>query len=1614
LVVQLREMGEQSVALFAQLERRLPASFFKQWEDHKQGLRAQIAALVDRGTEDVATVLSELKAALEANRELLVDRTAPLLPPLQSLVVVPEEIARLGASVNALGERALGDSERAQLWRDESRDQAEQSRELIAASRIQLDESLRRTQDLVVARSEAIQALLVDRTETIGVVTRLLEALRGGLDALGEKFALAEETSAARSQAQDQVHTEASQQRHAELRGLIEASRALILDRSEVAEAALAQLADLNAPVAELAGRLEAVGDGVASLQLGVSALQAAHTAKSGELSANLQRMSEHEESRANQVASKLTSLEASQASGAERLIDGLQRVELRLDTLGERAIAIEDAREKLGSIQSTLDEALASSPKLDDLRRLGKDVAQLQAQLGREAQALTAWMERIQTSAIDHAAELREELAGKYQIDLLREDLPAHFAQLNERMEDVLLRYADRSAEADARLPDAIVSRLQGEVAQLGDSLGVLIQQGVGESTSLFAEARLLMQASKALVDERTDLLSLGLSDVGAQLGQMDQKLGGVADRISALLAYLQRGGSEKLAVLIRDAEQKGLRLEQEQREAAQEQGRALRELKSELSARLEMIQASMGQPAETLRLGFSSSADALRGVIASGLDSVSAQLSNQQQVASDRIARLLDDVSLTAIRIEQVQQRETTVLRSEFGTLAKELGGDLNTTREALKTNIANSISEVREMGVLQQRSLAEIINQIQEQSATMQQSLIVSLEGLDRSILSHIEKLTGGQASIRENFAELAKTSLAFRRSSEQLTSLARSVARIERLASDVAGFGGHIQTLSQTAEKLQVDNRRSQQLEDQIVRLQASFQVFASSIARIDAIGPYIEQLHQEALKQADFNAFAESFDVRFQPLATQVLVEKTGKLIGGDLQRLQQLSAALQSLVEQHLQRLQVLEITVTQQLAERVEEAIRQQSLLREDLLARATQQDDLLRQSVAQLLQSVEKATSPLARAELIQQGIAQLRELQVGQYAQLEDLSRQRQREVVELVQDTQTKVLTADREGMRQLTDAGQDRFNKTVQLLTQTHEKSRELQLQHFDLSSKAIQIGLEQAASLARRHQESLVSQAEAHHQQSELLERDLHEQIQSLQRQHFTILKQLQDQNHSQVQSLQNSLQDRTEQLIRQLHADAQRSQGAEFNDVRQLNEQLSNALSDRFDQSLDQAFARSDRGFMQLEALMPLLDQLRTEMLRPRHIEQVVSDVRRELENLPRNVDMQTLQDRLSARLNVSRDQISSNLAAIKEELSGLVESGNSRLGGLATVADKLAERSETAIGKLEHLSAALESVRTDTLRTRISDQNIGLERVSNLVTALQERLGSGIDTVLDRVMGLLSQQDKLADRTEDAQSRLQALVSLSVEQAVADIRRELQSVVRDPGLSAVEDRLRVVILELQNRLAGPSDTAVSLLSDVRVGHDRLGDRVDQSLHRIESIAGLTESMRAEALRPRHLDQVMGELRREFGPLARSNEIDTVSERLRVLGLSTGKVEDQVTRIRAAIQSVEATFGKLDGLSSQLDQFRSEAVREQHIVEAVAHLRRDIEPLVKGSELSSMMVNSVLERLNAVSASANKLEDRVQRLQSETQMMHSEMTEIRGMLARIESKLER
>ena len=1594
-------VGGAIVATANELQQRLEdshASFSKVIDLANRDLIGQIEILSTRSAAASDGLSSQISRLEEQSANLLVHLEARL--PGSFIATFQESLERLSAMVSSLVERGSSDiavllGELKQILEDGRNLLIERTEVFVPALEKlgSLDSGLHELRErlLAIERSgvqgasegntwrDEVRALL---GQTQGIIVERIAALDSAQQqsgGLAEKLAeLAVNLEASFQTGQTKIQDETAQGQ-ASIRHLLEDNRALLIDRSEVLAAGIAKLNDMGVPLAALEQRFE--------------------------------KLSQVSEQGLERLDQSLRAWSDGASKSADQMHDAIGDVRGHVQTLHA---SFAQAQGQLASLQSAFSEAAALGPQASELEGIRDQIAKFNHQLLGEAESIKMAVQRVHADARADIADFRQVVATRSQLDLLRDDLPAQFLELSGRIDSWFRKQAERQLELDAQLPDNIIGKIQHSWDGLTYSIAEVVRRGLGDSTQLFGEAKELLERSKTLMDERTDLLSLGITDVGSQLSQMDQKLGGVADRISALLGYLQRGGGEKLAALMRDAEQKGLRVEQEQREVAEQQTRLLRDLRVELGSRLEQINAGLQQPVELLRQGLSSSADAMRGVIASGMDSIAVQLTSQQQAASDRIAKLLDDVSLTAIRIEQGQQREATVLRSDMGSLAREINADLQQTRDALQVNLSNSLSEVREFSVLQQRSLAEILSQLQEQTATLMQSLSVSLEGLDKSFLNHIEKITGGQASMRENFAELAKTSLAFRRSSEQLTSLSRSIGRIERLAGDVAGFGGQIQSLAQTAEKLQSDTRRSQQLEDQIVRLQASFQTFASSIARIDTLGPYIEQLHQESLKQVDFNAFLETLDARFQPLATQAYAEKSTKLIATDLGRLQQMSGALQNLIEQHLQRLQVLEITVSQQIAERIEEGIRQQTLLREDLLNRAAQQDDLLRLSVSQLIQNLEKATSPLARAELINQSINQLKELQVNYQVQVEETTKQRQRELVDLVQNGQELLSSAQRDGLRQVLDAGQDRYNKILQLQTQLFEKQRDQQTQYHEIGQRSQQQWFDQAQTLIRRNHETLLSLTESQHQQSELLERDLHEQIQSLQRQHFTILKQLQDQNHNQVQSLQNSLQEKTEQLIRQLNADAQRSLSAEFNDVRQVQEQLTNALTERFDQSLEQIVSRSERGFMQLEALQPLLDQLRTDMLRPRHIEQVVADVRRELESVPRNIDLQTLQDRLSAKFGMSKDQLGAALISVKDELSGLVESGNSRLFGISLVTEKLSERSEAAMGKLDHLTAALESVRTDTLRTRISDQNIGLERVTNLVNALQERLGAGLDTVLDRVMGMLTQQDKLAERTEDAQGRLQSLVSLAIEQAVSDIRRELHGVVRDSGLSALEDRVRTAIGDLHDRLVQPSDMAATQLNELRANTDRLNDRIDQNLQRVDAMMGLSESMRAEALRPRHLDQAMSELRREFGPLARSNEIESVSERLRTLGLSSGKVEDQVTRIRAGFQSLESTFAKLDVLSSQVEQTRAESVKEQHIVEAVAVIRRDVEPLVKAGELSSMMVNTLLERLNAVSSSSAKLEDRAQRLQSEMQMMHNEMSELRSILSRIESKLER
>ncbi|NDI23758.1 MAG: hypothetical protein EBY76_12040, partial [Betaproteobacteria bacterium] len=364
---------------------------------------------------------------------------------------------------------------------------------------------------------------------------------------------------------------EGASRAQAEIQRLLEANRELLIDRSEVLAGAMAQLNDMRVPIVALEQRFEA--------------LLHTQSERFTRIDSSLSAQGEQVQQFAGQIQDQLQSLQSS---------------------LGQ-------AQGQLMSLQAAFAEASDQAPQANEVQGIREHMAQIQSQLEREGQAIAQLLDRAQAASREQIVDLRDEIATRLQLDLLKEDLPSQFSELSARIESWFRRQAERSVEAEARLPDAVVGKLQNAWDGLSQSIAEVVRRGFGDSTQLFSEAKALLESSKTLIDERTDLLSLGITDVGSQLSQMDQKLGGVADRISALLGYLQRGGGEKLAALMRDAEQKGLRIEQEQRDQAEQQIRLLRDLRTELGGRLEQINAGLQTPVDLLRQGLSSSSDAL-----------------------------------------------------------------------------------------------------------------------------------------------------------------------------------------------------------------------------------------------------------------------------------------------------------------------------------------------------------------------------------------------------------------------------------------------------------------------------------------------------------------------------------------------------------------------------------------------------------------------------------------------------------------------------------------------------------------------------------------------------------------------------------------------------------------------------------------------------------------------------------------------------------------------------------------------------------------------------------------------------------------------------------------
>ncbi|MGA1348268.1 MAG: hypothetical protein ACO31J_07815, partial [Burkholderiaceae bacterium] len=686
--------------------RALDANLSQQIQQFNQDLLGQIEILSTRTIADSDGLSSQISRIEEQSANLLVHLETRL--PGSFIATFQESIERLSVLVSSLVERGSSDiavllGELKQVLEDGRNLLIERTEVFVPALEKlgSLDSGLHELKERLLAiersgmqgASEAstwrdeVRALL---GQTQGIIVERIATLdsaqqqSGGLAEKLAELAVNLEASFQTGQTKIQVETAQGQ---ASIRHLLEDNRALLIDRSEVLAAGIAKLNDMGVPLAALEQRFE--------------------------------KLSQVSEQGLERLDQSFRAWSDGASKSADQMHGAIGDVRGQVQTLHA---SFAQAQGQLASLQSAFTEAAALGPQASELEGIRDQIAKFNHQLLGEAESIKMSLERVHADARADIADFRQGVATRSQLDLLREDLPAQFLELSGRIDSWFRKQADRQLELDAQLPDNIIGKIQHSWDGLTYSIAEVVRRGLGDSTQLFGEAKELLERSKALMDERTDLLSLGITDVGSQLSQMDQKLGGVADRISALLGYLQRGGGEKLAALMRDAEQKGLRVEQEQREVAEQQTRLLRDLRVELGSRLEQINAGLQQPVELLRQGLSSSADAMRGVIASGMDSIAVQLTSQQQAASDRIAKLLDDVSLTAIRIEQGQQREATVLRSDMGNLAREINADLQQTRDALQVNLSNSLSEVREFSVLQQRSLAEILSQLQEQTATL----------------------------------------------------------------------------------------------------------------------------------------------------------------------------------------------------------------------------------------------------------------------------------------------------------------------------------------------------------------------------------------------------------------------------------------------------------------------------------------------------------------------------------------------------------------------------------------------------------------------------------------------------------------------------------------------------------------------------------------------------------------------------------------------------------------------------------------------------------------------------------------------------------------------------
>ncbi|NDA53093.1 MAG: hypothetical protein EBX66_11705, partial [Betaproteobacteria bacterium] len=199
-----------------------------------------------------------------------------------------------------------------------------------------------------------------------------------------------------------------------------------------------------------------------------------------------------------------------------------------------ERTADLGLAREQIATLQALLEVAAASAPRADDIQQLQEGLKSLDQQFASQHQQLGQFLSEQGEAEVLRGSQLQQTLSANAQELLSRlealgvqssggtEVLAAEIRKLGEQSLGML-------AELDTRLPESFGASFQEGLDRLSGLVASLLERSNQDLGSLLSELKQVLEESRNLLIERTEVLVPALDklgDLGSGLGELQARL--------------------------------------------------------------------------------------------------------------------------------------------------------------------------------------------------------------------------------------------------------------------------------------------------------------------------------------------------------------------------------------------------------------------------------------------------------------------------------------------------------------------------------------------------------------------------------------------------------------------------------------------------------------------------------------------------------------------------------------------------------------------------------------------------------------------------------------------------------------------------------------------------------------------------------------------------------------------------------------------------------------------------------------------------------------------------------------------------------------------------------